>query len=85
MLKQTFESYNKAIKAELAEASPTANKWLTAAAAKQRDDAYLKGVSAEDLVNNPDLYQTHGLDGEAYSSKVRENATGALLDALSRR
>jgi hypothetical protein len=85
MVKQTFEAYNKAIKAELAEGSPTANKWLTAAAAKQRDDAYLKDVSVEDLVNNPNYYHSHGIDPVEYSSKVREGATGALADALNRR
>lgn len=85
MVQQVFNTYNKQIKAELGEASPTANKWLTAAAAKQRDDAYLRDVSVEDLVNNPDLYQTHGIDAYTYSSKVREGATGSLLAALRKR
>lgn len=85
MVKQTFEAYNKQIKAELAESSPTANKWLTAAAAKQRDDAYLKDVSVDDLVNNPAYYASHGIDPVSYSTKVREGATGALADALKRR
>jgi hypothetical protein len=85
MVQQVFNHYNKAIKAELAEASPTANKWLTAAAAKQRDDAYLRDVSAQDLVDNPNYYQSHGIDGALYSSKVREGATGELLTALRRR
>lgn len=85
MVKQTFEAYNKQIKAELADSSPTADKWLTAAAAKQRDDAYLKDVSVDDLVNNPHYYATHGIDAVNYSTKVREGATGALADALRRR
>jgi hypothetical protein len=75
----------QAIKSELAQGSPTANAWLTAAAAKQRDDAYLKDVSAKDLVHNPDLYHTHGIDPSVYSDKVREGATGALAQALQRR
>jgi hypothetical protein len=84
MVKQVFNQYEAAIKAELAASSPKASAYLTAAAAKQRDDAYLHTVSAEDLVRNPALYATHGIDQQAYSDKIELGATGALMDALQK-
>lgn len=83
MTKAVFERYNKAIKAEVASSSPTALKYLTASAAKFRDDAYLNAVPLEDLVKNPDLYQANGIDPTAYSDKITEGAAGDLLEALT--
>lgn len=82
LTRAVFDRYNKAIKAEVAAASPLALKYLTAGAAKQRDDAYLRNVTAEQLVNNPDLYSTNGIDPQAYSDKITDGAAGDLLQAL---
>lgn len=82
MLRQVFDRYNAAIKAEVGRTSPIGLAYLTAAAAKQRDDAYLRNVSAEDLVNNPDLYGTNGVDPEVYSNKVTGGGGEALLQSL---
>lgn len=82
LTRQVFDSYNKAIKRELAAASPRALAFLTAAAAKQKDDAYLRDFSAQDLVDNPELYATRGVDAQAYSEHLQAGATGALLEAL---
>jgi hypothetical protein len=41
-------------------ASPTALKYMTATAAKHRDNAYLSNIPIDDLVNNPELYDAHG-------------------------
>jgi hypothetical protein len=82
LTRAVFDQYNAAIKANLAEASPIALKYLTAAAAKQRDDAYLHTVSVDQLVKNPDLYAANGVDAGAYSDKITQGAAGDLLDAL---
>jgi hypothetical protein len=83
LLRSVFDRYNAQIKAELASSSPTALKYLTAAAAKQRDDAYLNTVSVKQLVGNPDLYTANGVDPTVYSDKITEGAAGDLLQALS--
>jgi hypothetical protein len=84
MVREIFTAYNQAIKAELSEASPKARAYLTAAAAKRRDDAYLRDVSVEDLVNNPRLYDTHGIYRKGFEDKLQEGSTGALLEAFKR-
>lgn len=82
MVRSVFTSFNKAIKAEMAEASPKARAYMTAATAKQKDDAYLRDVSVEDLVNNPRLYDTKGIYRQGFEDDLREGATGALLQAF---
>jgi hypothetical protein len=77
LMRQVFDRYNKAAKAQLAEESPLADKYLTAAAAKQRDDAYLRDLSVDDLVKTPRLYQDRGIDPAAYSEKVRGGAASS--------
>jgi hypothetical protein len=79
-----FHRYSGAIKAEVADASPIALKYLTAAAAKQRNDAYLKTVPLDDLVNNPALYDAHGIDPSQFSDKITSGASGDLLQALQK-
>lgn len=83
MVRQVFERYNTAIRAEIAQASPIARAYLTAAAAKQRDDAYLSDISADQLVSNPDLYRARGVDNQAYSERLQEGAAGQLLGAIN--
>lgn len=82
MVSAVFHQFSGAIKAEVAASSPTALKYLTAAAAKHRDDAYLSTIPLDDLVNNPALYAAHGVDPEQYSDKITSGATGELLAAL---
>lgn len=84
LARSVFDRYNKAIKAEVAASSPLALKYLTAAAAKQRDDAYLRTVSVDDLASNPDLYRANGVDPTPYSDSITEGAAGDLLEALGR-
>jgi hypothetical protein len=55
---------------------------MTAAAAKHRDNAYLSTVPNDDLVNNPALYDAHGIDPEQYSDKITSGAAGDLVDGL---
>lgn len=80
LVKQVFDKYEKQIKADLANSSPLALAYLTAAAAKQKDDAYLSKYSADDLVKNPLLYDAAGVDAAAYSRKIQ--GSGGLLNAL---
>lgn len=83
MVKEVFSDYNKAIKAEMAAASPKAKAYLVAAAAKQKDDAYLRDVSVEDLVTNPRLYGIKGVNKAGFEDKVMKGSTGALMESLS--
>ena len=53
MVAKLFKRYNQAIKAELAQESPKANDYMTAANAKRIDQAYLRNVTVEDLVKKP--------------------------------
>lgn len=82
MVRQVFDKYNKAAKAELANESPLADKYLTAAAAKQRDDAYLRDLSVDELVATPRLYQDRGVNPAAYSEKIKGVDGDPLLSAL---
>lgn len=79
MVRKVFDQFNKAAKSELASESPKADAYLTAAAAKQRDDAYLRDVSVEDLVATPRLYQDKGINAAAYSEKIRGGASSDPL------
>jgi hypothetical protein len=80
MVKEVFEKYNTAIKEQLANESKIALGYLTAAAAKQKDDAYLSRYSADDLVKNPMLYQAAGVNADRYARKLQ--GSGALLRSL---
>lgn len=81
---EVFEKFNKAIKARLVEESPKARDYMTAALAKSTDAAYLRDVSVEDLVNNPNLYRTKGVDREAFQGRLTSGggSTAALLEAF---
>lgn len=81
MVKQLFNRYEGTIKSQLAASSPTALSWLTAAEAKQKDDAYLRSTPTEDLVNNPGLYKAAGINQAAYAAKLTRGS-GGLLSAL---
>ena len=83
MVARVFQKFNRAIKANLAEASPIADRYLTAAAVKAHADTSLDGTTADDLAGNPDLYTAHGIDARGYSDKIKDGSSGALLDALS--
>lgn len=80
MVSALFTEYNKEIKRQLAAESPIAESYMTAANAKRIDQAYLRNVSVEDLVKNPDLYRANGVERSAY--EVGGGETQALLDAL---
>lgn len=82
LVSQVFARFNQAVRAELVDGSPIANTYLTAAAAKQRDDAFLRDLTVEDLVNNRDLYRTRGIDADAYSAHLSDGSTGQLVEAL---
>lgn len=80
MVKKVFDTFETAIKARLGQQSPIALSYLTAAAAKQKDDAYLRNYSADDLVKNPALYQAAGINARAYANKITHGA--GLFQAL---
>lgn len=81
---EVFETFNKAIKAELVAQSPKAKAYMTAALAKSTDAAYLNDVSVEELVNNPDLWKTKGVDRAGFEAKVsgRKSSTQSLYEAF---
>ena len=83
MIAQVFTTYNKAIKSELAQESPIARRWMTAANAKRKDTAYLRGVSASELVADPSMYRANGLREETYDVAGQSTTTtSSLLKAL---
>jgi len=82
MVREVFTKFNEAIKADMAAASPKARAYLTAAAAKRKDDAYLRDVSVEDLVQNPRLYDIKGVYRQGFEDSLLEGSTGALVEAL---
>lgn len=82
MVKRLFGQYNNAIKATLASTSPIADAYLTAAAAKQRDSAYLEGLTADDLVKDNTLYGARGVNSGLYSDKIKRGGSQELLQAL---
>jgi hypothetical protein len=78
MVASIFHRYSVAIKAEVAAASPKALAYMTAAAAKHRDNAYPSMVPINELVNNPAMYDAHGIDPEQYSDKITSGRQGTL-------
>lgn len=78
MVAQVFKDYNAAIKGHLASTSPLAREYMAAATAKATDDAYLRGIPAEDLVENPDLWRARGIDKNTYLDKV--SSAGSSID-----
>jgi hypothetical protein len=82
---QVFNSFNEAAKADIARTSPKGRAYMTAASAKNRDSAYLRDLSVEQLATNPDLYRARGVDPGPYSDKLDTTGGGsdALLQALS--
>lgn len=88
MVMSLFKSYNQAIKRQMASESPMAKAYMAAAAAKRADDAYLRDVSVEELVNNPELWEAKGIDRGAYEGDLTGDggpsaATQGLLEAFS--
>lgn len=79
MVSQVFQQFNQAIKGNLAKNSPLAREYMTAAQAKLADDAYLRDVSVEDLIKNPDLYRVKGLEKGAYEGPILEAGDTADL------
>ncbi|WP_408590569.1 hypothetical protein [Novosphingobium sp.] len=84
MVAAVFHQYSRAIKAEVAASSPIALAYLTAAAAKHRDDAYLKTIALDELANNPAQYAAHGVDPEQYAAQITDGAVGDLVTALKK-
>ena len=82
MVAQLFKTYNTAIKQQLASNSDLARAYLTAAAAKRADDAYLRGYSVEELVANPALYDAAGVNREGYEADLTGGSSSDLLAAF---
>lgn len=83
MVREVFGRYNDLIKAELASKSPKARAYLTAAAAKRKDDAYLRDTPIEDLVADPRLYQMKGINQGAVERKLLDGRPAQnLLNSL---
>lgn len=81
---EVFERFNKEIKSGLASESAIARDYMTAALAKSTDAAYLRDVSVEDLVQNPELWGTKGVDRREFESRLQAGggSTAALLEAF---
>lgn len=82
MVAQLFKTYNTAIKQQIASESELGKAYLTAAAAKRADDAYLRGFSVEELVANPALYDAAGVNRQGYEEDLTGGSSDDLLAAF---
>lgn len=66
LVAELFTDYNKAAKVQTATESPEAARWLAVAKAKRTDDGLLRPYGARELVDNPDLMASLGIDITTY-------------------
>lgn len=71
MLQSVFDKFSRQAKQDVAQASPTASRWLAVAAAKNTDNAALRAYSAHDLVNTPGLLHSLGIPIGDYEDKIK--------------
>jgi hypothetical protein len=83
MVSKLFSKYNKAARLDLAKGSPLGEAYLMAASLKKASPNLLGKYTAEELVSNPELYSTNGIDVTATRAKVRgEDDSDAIAKAL---
>jgi len=70
LLQQAFTKYNSAVEAEVARKSVIARKYLAIAAAKRNANDVLRPYSAEDLINDPSLMESLGIDLGRYEDAI---------------
>lgn len=66
LVAEVFTAYNKAALVQTARESPEAARWLAVAKAKRTDDGLLRPYGARELVDNPDLMASLGIDITTY-------------------
>jgi hypothetical protein len=71
MLAKVFSQYSTAAKAQVANSSPLAARWLAVAQAKDRDNAALKAYDAKTLVGNPGLLKALNVPIEDYEDRIK--------------
>jgi hypothetical protein len=83
MVSKLFSKYNKAARREIAQTSPMGEAYLIAADLKKASPNLLGEFTARELVANPELYTTKGIDMGASRAKVRgEDDSDSLMTAL---
>lgn len=83
MVSKLFSKYNKAARREIATTSPMGEAYLIAADLKKASPNLLGEFTASELVANPELYTTKGIDMGASRAKVRgEDDSDSLMTAL---
>jgi hypothetical protein len=71
MVSKVFSDFNKQIRQDVANSSPTAARWMAVAAAKGTSNATLRAYPAEDLVKNPSLMDSLGININDFEDKVK--------------
>ena len=66
LVSNVFRDFNKAALVRTARESPEAARWLAVAKAKKTDDGLLRPYGARELVDNPDLMASLGIDITTY-------------------
>lgn len=72
MVQRVFTTYNKAAKAEVAASSTMARKWIATSQAKTQHNDQLRGVALPDLVKNPALLDSLGIDISSYEEALAQ-------------
>lgn len=71
MVQKVFTAYTAQTKIDVATGSPIAARWLAVAKIKSDANQALRGIPAEDLVENPSLLEALGIDVTAYEATAR--------------
>lgn len=66
LVADVFEDFNKAARQATAQESPIAARWLATVAVKRTNDGVLRSTPARELVDNPDLLASLGIDITVY-------------------
>lgn len=70
LVSRIFTSFNEVIKEDISNEFPEAAMVFAVVDAKRRDNHLLRDYSAEDLIDNPDIFEALGIDLDAYIANV---------------
>lgn len=71
MVAKVFHQFDAQAQHEVAQASPTAARYLAVGAIKQQNDAFLRNTPADDIAKNPALLGALGINIRDYEDKVK--------------
>lgn len=71
MLREVFQEYDGEIKKRLARKSDQAARWMAVSQIKARNSDRLRGTSAEQLAENPDLMVALGINPKRYETRIK--------------